>query len=174
MLSKVVEDAAAEYLTYFAGKVVGMIRAPDDYAYPAPFNIIEIIFVAPFEFFVSEATYARINRYVMLVVFFIPLSIIAVYEAELDPAKNKWVKDWLSHPDEGDEDNERHQNPEAGSEDAEHGLEISKVLFEDIVKVFPDTTQSSEAVILREIRQLKGQVEELKKLLTEKTDKRNM
>lgn len=49
MLSKVVEDAAAEYLTYFAGKVVGMIRAPDDYAYPAPFNIIEIIFVAPFE-----------------------------------------------------------------------------------------------------------------------------
>lgn len=83
----------------------------------------------------------QINRYVMLVVFFIPLSIIAVYEAELDPAKNKWVKDWLSHPDEGDEDNERHQNPEAGSEDAEHGLEISKVLFEDIVKVFPDTTQ---------------------------------
>ena len=42
-------DAAAEYLTYFAGKVVGMVRAPDDYAYPAPLNLVEIFLVAPFE-----------------------------------------------------------------------------------------------------------------------------
>ena len=46
---QVVEDAAAEYLTYFAGKVVGMIRAPDEYIYPPPFNIIEIFLIAPFE-----------------------------------------------------------------------------------------------------------------------------
>lgn len=49
MPSQVVEDAAAEYLTYFAGKVVGMIRAPDEYIYPPPFNIIEIFLIAPFE-----------------------------------------------------------------------------------------------------------------------------
>ena len=46
---QVVEDASAEYLTYFAGKVIGMIRAPDEFIYPPPFNIIEIFFVAPFE-----------------------------------------------------------------------------------------------------------------------------
>ena len=44
-----INDAAAEYLTYFAGKVVGMIRAPDEFIYPPPFNLIETFFVAPLE-----------------------------------------------------------------------------------------------------------------------------
>ena len=48
-LGQVVEDAAAEYLTYFAGKVIGMIRAPDEFIYPPPFNLIETFLVAPFE-----------------------------------------------------------------------------------------------------------------------------
>ena len=43
-------DAAAEYSAFFAGKVIGMIRAPDDYLYPPPFNIIEIFLVAPLEY----------------------------------------------------------------------------------------------------------------------------
>lgn len=49
MIVQVVEDAAAEYLTYFAGKVGAMIRAPDEYVYPAPFNIVEILLIAPLE-----------------------------------------------------------------------------------------------------------------------------
>lgn len=49
ILVQVVEDAAAEYLTYFADKTVSMIRAPDQYTYPAPFNLIELVFIAPFE-----------------------------------------------------------------------------------------------------------------------------
>ena len=50
LLGQVVEDAAAEYLTYFAGKVIGMIRAPDEFIYPPPFNLIETFLVAPFEY----------------------------------------------------------------------------------------------------------------------------
>jgi hypothetical protein len=49
ILVQVVEDAAAEYLAYFADKTVGMIRAPDEFAYPAPFNLIELVLIAPFE-----------------------------------------------------------------------------------------------------------------------------
>jgi hypothetical protein len=45
----VVEDAEAEFLTFFAGKTVSMIRAPDEFVYPAPFNLIELFIVAPFE-----------------------------------------------------------------------------------------------------------------------------
>lgn len=166
----VVEDAAAEYLTYFAGKVGGMIRAPDEYVYPAPFNIVEIVLVAPFEFLVSDELYAKINRYVMLVTFFAPLSIIALYEAELEPSKNKWIKDWLSNPDEGGEDAPEFENPDVHEDDAARGLKISKVAFEDLVKAFPDTTHSSEAVVLREVRQLKEQIEELKQLLLNGTN----
>jgi hypothetical protein len=48
-LFQVVDNAEAHYLAFFAGKTVGMIRAPDTYVYPAPFNLIEVVLVAPFE-----------------------------------------------------------------------------------------------------------------------------
>ena len=58
-----------------------MIRAPDEFIYPPPFNIIEIFLVAPFEcvrislrsyvelsalssrFFVSDETYTKARRH---------------------------------------------------------------------------------------------------------------
>jgi hypothetical protein len=49
---QVVDDAEAEYMTFYAGKTVAMIRAPDSYVYPAPFNLVEVFFVAPFEYVV--------------------------------------------------------------------------------------------------------------------------
>lgn len=45
---QIVDDAEAEFLTFLAGKTIGMIRAPDEFVYPAPFNIVEV-FIAPFE-----------------------------------------------------------------------------------------------------------------------------
>jgi hypothetical protein len=52
-LQQVVDDAEAQYLAFFAGKTISMIRAPDSYVYPAPFSIIEAILVAPFEFVIQ-------------------------------------------------------------------------------------------------------------------------
>ena len=52
--SKVIDDAEAQYLAFFANKTVGMIRAPDSYVYPAPFNLIEAFFIAPFELAFSQ------------------------------------------------------------------------------------------------------------------------
>ena len=83
------------------------------------------------------------NRYVMRVVFFVPLCMIALYEAHLDPNKNKWVKDWFASPDEGGEDAPHFQDPEATGTDAERGLAISKVPFKELVALFPDTTHVS-------------------------------
>lgn len=82
----------------------------------------------------------------MSTIFFIPLALIALFEAELDPSKNKWIKDWLTHPDEGSEDSPECQNPEVDGEDAERGLRITKVPFHELIKVFPDTTQVSLAM----------------------------
>ena len=55
---------------------------------------------------------------VMSVLFFIPLVTIGIFEAELDPSKNKWVKDWLSHPDQGLDDSPEYRDPEVDGEDA--------------------------------------------------------
>ncbi|KIP12742.1 hypothetical protein PHLGIDRAFT_17507 [Phlebiopsis gigantea 11061_1 CR5-6] len=164
----VVQDAAAEYLAYFAGKAVGMIRAPDEYIYPAPFNLIELTLIAPWEYIISPRAYRRLNRFVMLALFCLPLLAIAIYETQLDPSKNRWVHDWLTNPDQGLEDTVEYRDPEVDGEDAAKGLKISTVPFEEIVKVFPDSTHSSEATIIKEIRDLKKQLEELKQLLVEK------
>ncbi|KAI0334388.1 calcium activated cation channel [Cubamyces sp. BRFM 1775] len=163
----VAEDASAEYLTYFASKVVGMIRAPDEFVYPPPFNVVETFLVAPLEYVVSKDTYTQINRRIMLVLFFVPLSIIALYETELKTSKNRWLREWFSSDDENGGDMTLFEDPDASREDAERGLQISRVPFKELVKDFPDATHSSEAVILKEVKQLKAQIEELKQLLVQ-------
>lgn len=81
----------------------------------------------------------------MLIVFCLPLAAIAIYETQLDPSKNRWVHDWLSHPDQGLEDTPEYRDPEVDGEDAAKGLKISTVPFDDIVKVFPDSTHVSSS-----------------------------
>lgn len=46
----------------------------DTYVYPAPFNLVEL-FLLPFEKMVDHKTYAKMNRYVMSVIFFVPLCV---------------------------------------------------------------------------------------------------
>lgn len=103
-------------------------------------------------FFVSEKTYANINRFMMMICFFVPLMVIAVYEAYLSPSKNRWLKSLLRSPDEGEDDTPLFQNPEPGEEDVMRGMKISKVPFEQLVKALPDTTHvSSHFLKLQEL-----------------------
>ncbi|KAF9481831.1 calcium activated cation channel [Pholiota conissans] len=166
--SDVVDDAEAQYLAFFASKTVGMIRAPDSYVYPAPFNLIEACFIAPLEFSplvrLSEKHYAKLNRYVMGTIFFFPLVFIAFFESTFDRQKHTWMDTWFRGNDEGEEDSPVARNPEVDDPNCPE-LEISKVPFEELIKVFPNTTQSSEASILREIDELKKQLQVLLKKL---------
>ena len=84
----------------------------------------------------------------MTVLFFVPLVFISIYEAELDPSKNRWIKDWLSHPDQGSDDAPEYRNPEPDEVDAAKGLKISTVSFEELVKAFPDTTHASTDITI--------------------------
>jgi len=156
----VVDNAEAQFLAFFAGKTVGMIRAPDSYVYPAPFNLVELIFVAPFEFGMTSKNYATLNRYVMETIFFIPLSIIVLFESSKDSRSSGWLKNWLRGDDEGESESPVHRDPVVDDPNC-HGMIISKVPFEDIIKVFPNTEQSAEATVLKEIEGLKSQLGQL-------------
>ena len=56
MEHQVVDDAEAEFLAYFAGKTVGMVRSPDVFVYPAPFNLVEVFLVGPFEYAPADSS----------------------------------------------------------------------------------------------------------------------
>ncbi|KAJ7498649.1 hypothetical protein FB451DRAFT_1016192 [Mycena latifolia] len=160
--SDVVDDAEAQYLAFFASKTVSMIRAPDSYVYPAPFNLIEVFLVTPFELFgrcsLSQSAYAKLNRFVMVVIFFIPLTMIAFYESAMDTNKHVWMKRWLRGNDEGEDDRPENRDPAVDEGEGGPGRVISSVPFEELIKAFPNTNQSSEALMLKEILELKKQL----------------
>lgn len=177
-----------------------MIRAPDSFVYPAPFNIVEFFFIAPFEWVMPKRKYAKVssssspsspvvaswlltdiaclyfqlNFWIMTTLFFVPLCIIAVYEAHIAPSKR--FKDLFpeNNPEvEGDDNIENPSSPDQVSPAVlllsvrlpttadplclnfaptqEDGNRISTVSFKDLCKVFPDTTQGSQAAIVAEI-----------------------
>ncbi|KAL0580084.1 Calcium channel yvc1 [Marasmius crinis-equi] len=160
----VVDDAEAQYLAFFAGKTVGMIRAPDAYVYPAPFNLVEILFVSPFECWplkLNHQSYAKLNRVVMSVIFFVPLTLIALFETSMKKQEG-WVENWLQGDDRGDENYPQSRDPEV---DEDNGLSISKVPFMELIKVFPNTSMSMDTLLLNEIRELREQLDTIKRKL---------
>ena len=80
----------------------------------------------------------------MLLMFFLPLSLIAFYEATSEGRGNAWMTKWLSGDDQGEEDYPETRNPEVNEPD---GLVITKVPFEELIKVFPNTQQVRLSVI---------------------------
>jgi hypothetical protein len=87
--------------------------------------------------FISTQSYAKINRVVMRILFWIPLLLIALYEATLDPRKNSFTRAWFEANEEEDDDNAEYQDPEVEDEDGK----ISKTKFAELIKDFPNTSQ---------------------------------
>ena len=80
------------------------------------------------------------NRYVMSIIFFIPLSIIALFEARREAKRGSWLEHWLLGDEIGPGDSPQIRNPEV-DDPACPGKQISKVPFEELIKVFPTTQQ---------------------------------
>ncbi|KAM0257870.1 hypothetical protein ACHAQJ_004174 [Trichoderma viride] len=74
------DNADDEYLALFSQKTMQFVRAPDENVYIAPFNLIEIIISALFEWWMSKKTYEFINDCVMGFLYSPLLLITAFYE----------------------------------------------------------------------------------------------
>jgi len=70
------------------------------------------------------------------------------------------MKNWFRGNDEGVEDTPEYRDPVANDPQCT-GLEISKVPFSELIKVFPNTSVSSESTILTEIDEVKEQLKNL-------------
>jgi len=66
----ITENAVDEYMALFAQKTMQFVRAPDENVFIAPFNLIELfLLVLPFEWWMPNAKYQRLNDYVMGVIY---------------------------------------------------------------------------------------------------------
>ncbi|CEH19393.1 INACTIVE [Ceraceosorus bombacis] len=88
----VVETADDLFAAYFAQKVVGTIRAPDQYVYLPPFNLVEAFLIAPLEHVLSSKSYAALNRAVQSTIYAPALLVIALYESRFDSKQMRRIK----------------------------------------------------------------------------------
>jgi len=72
----------------------------------------------------------------MRFLFWLPLLLIGLYEATLDPRKNAFTHAWFEPNEEEDEDNADYQDPDVDEESGK----ISKFKFKDLVAEFPNAS----------------------------------
>lgn len=149
-------------LFYFA-ETISLSRAPDEFVYISPFNLIEGILIAPLEYVVPRSYYVKLNRAVQYTIFFIPLFIIACYESYEVKAGAAWkMKNFDGLPEEFDREQairdgdgeDSIENPKVPKEEGNKG-EISKCSWKDLVAKLPNIEVSSlESILIQNVKLL--------------------
>lgn len=134
--SDVVDSADEVYAAFFCQKVVAMVRAPDQFVYAAPFNLLEAFVIAPLEWVLPHETYAKLNYSVQSVLFALPLMCIAFYESRV--ARNGGsIRLPLLEAEENDPTSSMlegtQEDPIVPELDGSGGMQISRTKFDEIV-----------------------------------------
>lgn len=152
-------NATDEYMALFSQKTMQFVRAPDENVFIAPFNLIEMfLLILPFEWWMNDKTYDRINDYVMAVIYS-PLLIVTAFLEQ----REAWVV--KANRRRGDEDEDVTQEWEQVLQDCDFEADG----WDKKVQGTKPNVEFDTAVL--EVRALRKEVSELKdmlKLLTEK------
>jgi hypothetical protein len=149
----ITDNAVDEYMALFAQKTMQFVRAPDENVFIAPLNLIEIFgLIIPFEWWMPKRMYAKLNDYVMAVVYS-PLLMVAAY------FETRSAKAVTSNRRRGEEDDDTTEEWEqmAGSVDFER-----EGWAKTVERVTPNVVDDCATV---EVRALKGEIKELKEIL---------
>lgn len=143
-------------MALFSLKTMQFVRAPDENVFIAPFNLVEVFFlILPFEWWMPTRRYERLNNLVMGVLYS-PLLLITAF---METRQAHSVRHNRRHG-ESDEDTTEEWEQMAGQVDFESDGWAKKV---DSTK---PNVETDVAVV--EIRELRAQVEELKKVIESK------
>jgi len=158
----ITDNAIDEYMALFSQKTMQFVRAPDENVFIAPLNLIEIFgLIIPFEWWMSKHAYAKLNDYVMGVVYS-PLLIVAAW---FETKSARMVRDNRRRGEEDDDSVEEWEQL-AGEVDFERDG------WKKVVESVKPNVEEDQATT--EVRSLKAEIGELKdmlKLLLEKGEK---
>lgn len=150
----VVEDGDDIFSAYFATKAVSLIRAPDQFVYPAPFNLLEGLLIAPLEYVLPRKAYQNLNTIVQTFIFSGPLAIVALYESQVYSKPSSTLRlemlntyESPTHPIAaaiGQDGSTTSEDPDAEGQSGNDGLVIAKVPFTKLIASFPDIKGGTE------------------------------
>lgn len=133
------------------------VRAPDENVFIAPFNLIEVfLLILPFEWWMSTARYERLNNYVMGVIYS-PLLLVTAWLETKDAYKVQGNR----RLGESDEDEVQEWEGNGVGE-----MDFGADGWAEAVEGSRPNVETEAAVL--EVRGLKVQVEELKRILEER------
>jgi phage terminase small subunit len=157
----ITENAIDEYMALFSQKTMQFVRAPDENVFIAPFNLIEMfLLILPFEWWMADDTYNKLNDYVMSFLYS-PLLVITAFIETKEAAKVNY-------------------NRKRGEEDEDTTHEWEQVLHEcdfeadgwdKKVQATKPNVEYDTAVL--EVKKLQEQMNEMKELLLTLTEKKN-
>ncbi|KAL1607913.1 Calcium channel yvc1 [Paraconiothyrium brasiliense] len=157
----ITENAIDEYMALFSQKTMQFVRAPDENVFIAPFNLIEMFcLILPFEWWLPQDTYNRLNDYVMGFIYS-PLLIVT-----------SWMETRQAHS--------VRVNRKRGEDDDDVVQEWEQVMgecdfeadgWDKKVQQTKPNVELDTAVL--EVRKLQEEVSELKEILLELRDKAN-
>jgi hypothetical protein len=151
-------NAIDEYMALFAQKTMQFVRAPDENVFIAPLNLVELFcLIIPLEWWMPRKAYAKLNDYVMAVLYS-PLLFIAAYFEKRSAMAVKSNR----HRGEEDDDTTEEWEQMAGEVDFE-GEGWDK-------KVAGSKANVEEDTATLEVRELRDEVMELKQLLLKLVD----
>ncbi|KAG9784962.1 Calcium channel YVC1 [Exophiala dermatitidis] len=149
----ITDNAIDEYMAMFAQKTLQFTRAPDENVFIAPLNLIELFFlIIPFEWWMDPHHYERLNDYVMGIIYSPLLVITAALEAREAHSVRKNRK-------RGEEDDDTVEEWEEMQDEIDFNAEG----WNDKVRATKPIVEVDADV--QEIRELKGQVNELRDLI---------
>jgi hypothetical protein len=155
----ITDNAIDEYMALFSQKTMQFVRAPDENVFIAPLNLIEIFFlIIPFEWWMKREWYAKLNDWVMGVVYS-PLLLVAAWFETRSARKVR------SNRRRGEQDDDEVEEWEqlAGECDFERDGWAKTVR-----SVRPNVEEDQATVAVKELR---GEVRELKKMLKQLLEK---
>jgi len=149
----ITDNAIDEYMALFSQKTMQFVRAPDENVFIAPLNLIEVFFlIIPFEWWMSRKAYAKLNDFVMALVYS-PLLLVAAW------FENRSAKRVMSNRRRGEQDDDTVEEWEqmAGEVDFEGEGWDKKV-----AAAKPNVEEDRATI---EVKELRVEVKELKDML---------
>ncbi|KAK5086722.1 Calcium channel yvc1 [Lithohypha guttulata] len=149
----ITDNAIDEYMALFAEKTMRFARAPDENVFIAPFNLIEIfLLILPFEWWMSDHAYERLNHYVMTVIYSPLLLMTALYET-LEAKRVRFNRK------RGEEDDDTIEEWEQMDEDLDFE---SEGWTKTVEQTKPNVEVDSDVLAIRELQQ---EVQDLKTMI---------
>lgn len=154
----ITDNAIDEYMGLFSQKTMQFVRAPDENVFIAPLNLIEIFcLIIPFEWWLPKQYYEKLNDWVMAACYS-PLLLIAAW---FETRSAKVVKGNRRRGELDDDTIEEWEQMTVDMEAEGWKKKVGEV-----------KSNVEEDVAVLEVRELRGEVAELKKLLEKLVDEK--